>query len=370
MLLRLSHSLRGAWRRRHGEYSQMSGQAEKRPEHLFLRAKALLRMGDRTMAIRLLQDAAALDPGFTDAIEGEGEVLDLNGNIKAAQEKYTLARQIREKVQPGAPDRHYVLRRRGPTAADILAYSSVIKSLRKYALPYLARGNAYLVGGQSELALADYERALRLQPGLLDALALKGEALSAMGRFREAEDFFDRVLAARPKDVDALNARGIARMATGRVNDANTDWRLQYDLTEHRPTARACLAMRLADYSLALPNLQAAVGTNKSAPCWTLYRDTALIRLGAELPAEDIKADDTWPAALQALLRGTLGAEDLRSKADTASRRAELSFQLGVLACRSDAVAARQHWQTVADEAPPHLIEYAAARNELLRLDS
>jgi len=322
------------------------------------------------MAISLLRQASDLDPTFTDAMEAEGEILDASGDQAAAAVKYEMARSVRGKLRGGTPDRHFVVRQRGPMTAEILAYSSVIKSLRKRTLPFLARGNAYLASGQPELALADYERVLRLQPGSLDALSLKGEALSAMGRFREAERIFDKVLAARPKDVEALNARGIARMATGRLDEANRDWRLQFDFTEHCPAARACVALRLADYSLARPSLEVAVRAEESDLYWKLYLDVALVRLGEELPPADTKAEEAWPAALRALLRGTLRAGDLVSKADTAPRRAELSFQLGVLACRRDGAEARQHWQKVVDEAPPFFIESAAARNELSRLKS
>jgi Flp pilus assembly protein TadD len=146
----------------------------------------------------------------------------------------------------GAPDRHFVLRQQGSHTAEIVAYTRVLKSLKKFALPHLARGNAYLADRQPEMALADYERTLKLHPNSLDALALKGEALSALGQFGAAIEALDKVIAARPKDSEALNARGIAHMALGHVEQADGDWRQQLGLLGWSPGRErlCCLAPR------------------------------------------------------------------------------------------------------------------------------
>ena len=48
----------------------------------------------------------------------------------------------------------------------------------------------------------------------------------------------------------------------------------------------------------------------------------------------------------------------------------KLCSRLGIVAYPHDREEARRRWQQVVDEAPPALIEYAAARHELARLGS
>ena len=64
---------------------------------------------------------------------------------------------------------------------------------------------------------------------LREVLALKGEALSTLGRYDEAIQLFDEVLAIDPNDRDTLNARGIARAALGRLA-AGSHVNLEIDL--------------------------------------------------------------------------------------------------------------------------------------------
>lgn len=369
MLVRLSGSLRGTLgARRRGQADDWSpGANGSEAEHLFLRALALFRMGDSQAAINLLRQATALAPSFADAIEAEGEALDMSGDSDGARAKYESARALRQKGRPAAPDRHFVLRQLGSHTAEIVSYTRVLKSLKKYALPHLARGNAYLVDGQPKLALADYEKALKLHPGSLDAVALKAEALSALGKYAAAIEELDKVIAANPKNSDALNARGIAHLALGRLDQANADWRRQLELLAGRPSASAYVALRLADYELALPNLETMVRNDRRDSYWELYLRTAQIRLGQAPTAAQSAAGSEWVGSLLALQVGAASQDEVMARADTPGRRAEALFQLGVARHASDRSAARAYWQQVLDLGQPTLVEHAAARNELSR---
>jgi len=369
MLVRLSGSLRETLgtRRRQPADDWAPGANGSEAEHLFLRALALFRMGDGQAAINLLRQATALAPSFADAVEAEGEALDMSGDSTAARARYEEARKLRQKGRAGAPDRHFVLRQLGSHTAEIVSYTRVLKSLKKYALPNLARGNAYLADGQPELALADYERTLKLHPGSLDALALKAEALSALGKYAAAIEDLDKVLAANPKSADALSARGIAHMALGHVDQANEDWRRQLELLTGRPSASAYVALRLADYALALPNLETMVRNDRRDSYWELYLRTAQIRLGQAPTAAQSAAGSEWVASLLALQAGAASQDEVMARADSAGRRAEVLFQLGVARHASDRTAARAYWQQVVDLGQPTLVEHAAARNELSR---
>jgi tetratricopeptide (TPR) repeat protein len=328
------------------------------------------RSGDLEMAASLYSEAASLEPTFAEAIESQGEALDVTGLRALATKQYELARKVRGDTRPGAPDRHFVLRQRGHFVAEIMAYDAVVRSLSRKALPYLARGNAYLAAGQPENALKDYDRALRLKPNSPEITTLKGEALSMLGRYQQASEAFDTALAAHPNDAEALNGRAIARIALGQIDEANGDWRRQLDLLGDRAAARACVALRLADHEAALAHLEGALVKEPADPYWHLYRLTAQVRLGIAFGASSLSQLDDWPGPLLALHRGQKSEEEVLARADTDCRRAEAHFQLGVMALRGDRTSAERHWKEVVKRAAPSLIEYAAARNELARLGS
>jgi tetratricopeptide (TPR) repeat protein len=373
LLLRLGEFLPESWQLAIGRYSGFghTGPRETGADWLFLRARAMARAGDLKMAARLFADAAALAPTFTGALEGHGEILDMEGDNDLAMAKYDEVRRLRAQLRNGAPDRTFVLRRRGRFTPEIAAYTSVLHSVKRRALPYIARGNAYLAEGRPELALVDYETALRQRPNLPEVAALKAEALAMMGRYAEALGAFDKALAGLPDDAEILSGRAITRLALGRLEAADADWRRQLALLlPERASARACVALRLTDYAAALPELDRALAREPGDPYWRLYRQTALSRLGRPiepLAAGPLEGGDDWPGPLLALQAGRLSADEVLKRADNDGRRAEALFQLGVIACVSDAARARQHWQEVADRAVPSLIEHAMARHELAR---
>ena len=208
-------------------------------------------------------------------------------------------------IVPARRDRPFYARQRGPYISEIISYSSARQSLRRNVLPLIARGNAYLAQGDAERALADYDRALKLRPGLPELLALKAEALVVLGRHPDALELLDQVLAARPRDAGALSTRGIVNMALGKIAEANADWRLQLDVARGRPAACACLALRLADYEAAIPHLEAASQVDPRDPYWKLYLNTARIRTGQPVVA-GAPAQEGWPGALLGLQAGTV----------------------------------------------------------------
>jgi tetratricopeptide (TPR) repeat protein len=297
------------------------------------------------------------------------EILDSLGRGADAQAEYERARRLWSELPPGAADRRYVFRRQGYFAFEAESYELVRTNVRSKILPQLAHGNACLAHGRAAEALDSYERALKVNPKLAEGLALKGEALSALGRYEEAIQIFDGVLAANPKDGDTLNARGIARAALGRLADANDDWRRQYELLpQTSAAARACVAMRMGNYSAAFNEFGLAVAKEPSNPYWLLYRLTAARLAGAPTEPVTLPSDNRWPTLLLAFRTGQSTEEVLLDRANSPTRHAEARFQMGVLAVDGNPAAARRYWREVVDQGPPALIEFAAASNELARL--
>ena len=345
-------------------------------EALYLRAQAMARAGDLNMAARLFADATALAPGYAEALEGQGEVLDMAGQSDLAMAKYDAMRKLWAEGRQRAPDRPLVLQRKGRSTADIAGYTAALHSAKHRPLPYIARGNAFLAQGDADRALVDYETALQLKPTAHEISALKGEALSMLGCYMEALESFDSAVAARPQDAEALSGRAIVHLALGKLRAADADWRRQLELLPWaQPSARACTALRLADYEAALLELERAIEKEPANPYWRLYRLTALRRLGQptappEMVVTTQATANDWPNQLLALYAGQLAGEQVLAQADYDGRRAEALFQLGVFAFSQDREDARRLWTEVVEHSKPDLIEHAAARHELARLGS
>lgn len=328
---------------------------EQKGQGLFRRGRLHMRTGETADAIADFDQALQLLPDYAEAVAARAESLDMAGQVVAAQPEYERARRLWAAQRPGMPDRRYVFRRPGRFSFEVDSYELALRRIKTGAFPHLACGNALLVRGRPAEALECYDRALKIKQKDSNLIGLKGEALSAMGRYREAIQAFDVALAANGRDVESLNARGIANMALGRLKKADEDWRRQLELLPaDQAAARACVALRLADYEAALPELERAIARDPNEPYWNLYRLTAMKRLGRPIGAADQSSGEAWPALLIALCFGKATAEQVLANADTRSRQAEAAFQLG-------------QWKDVIDQGTPFMIEYAAARHELAR---
>jgi tetratricopeptide (TPR) repeat protein len=81
------------------------------------------------------------------------------------------------------------------------------------------RGENYRKMGRYDRALADFNRAIELNPEDATALGGRGETYRAMGRYEEALADFDRGLELDPEDAWALAGRGDTYRAMGRSDE-------------------------------------------------------------------------------------------------------------------------------------------------------
>jgi Flp pilus assembly protein TadD len=63
--------------------------------------------------------------------------------------------------------------------------------------------------GKNEDAIAHFDKALQIEPNLVDSLSSKGTALDSMGRHNEAIGFYNKALQIQPNDPVALNGKGV-----------------------------------------------------------------------------------------------------------------------------------------------------------------
>lgn len=369
VLAKLSGSLRAKFFERTPSVKERKreGTEASSVEMLVRRAFAVARGGDIQSAIRLFDEALSQAPDLVEINEARAELLDMAGRTEEAAAGYARARRLQAAVRHGPPDRPFAMRLRGNFIVQIHNYAVVIRSLSKNALPYLARGNAYLASNQPERAINDYDAALRVKPGIVDAIVLKAEALLQLGRYGEALAVLNTALGTPSADLRSTKAA--IHMALGEVDLGNSELNAQLELLPvSQSAARGCVAMRLASYELAAAEFERALLQSPADSYWQLYRGTALMRLGQKMAIEVVPDENqVWPQLLLAYQAGHVREEDVIARADTKGRRAEASFQFGVASAGRDLAAAKRHWEAVLEQAAPTMIEYAAARNELPR---
>ena len=97
------------------------------------------------------------------------------------------------------------------------------KSTRAKA--YYNRGNAYDDKGEVDIAIADFTKAIALNPNYALAYNNRGNAYGRKGDYDRAIADFGRAIKLNPKDADAYNNRGLAYDDKGNKEKAIADYR-------------------------------------------------------------------------------------------------------------------------------------------------
>jgi tetratricopeptide (TPR) repeat protein len=147
----------------------------------------------------------------------------------------------------------------------------------------------HMARGRKTLALAHYDRALKLRPDFAEAWSNRGTLLQTMGRRAEALESFDRALALQPDHVGLLNNRAALLQEEGRYQDALADYDRALGLQPDYPEAlnnRGIAAYELgrledaiADYDRAIalrPDYAAAFSNRGNALGKLLRHEEAL----------------------------------------------------------------------------------------------
>ncbi len=129
------------------------------------------------------------------------------------------------------------------TAEDY--WTELIERFPQEAALWSNRGNTRVSQNQLELAIADYNQAIKLAPDAPDPYLNRGTALASLGQWDEAIASYNRVLEIDPQDPAAFNNRGNAQAGLGAWNEAIADYKKAIELASEYPLARA-------NYTLAL----------------------------------------------------------------------------------------------------------------------
>lgn len=98
-----------------------------------------------------------------------------------------------------------------------------IRARPDWAEGWVRRGNILSAHGFRENAIESYDRALAIQPKLLDALTARGVLLEIIGRTEDAERDFNTVIEAAPAAPDGYLLRGWLERRNGRYSESERD---------------------------------------------------------------------------------------------------------------------------------------------------
>jgi tetratricopeptide (TPR) repeat protein len=102
--------------------------------------------------------------------------------------------------------------------------STKTRAMLDRAIVHYNRGAAKSLAGKKRSAIADYNRAIALDPHFVDAYINRGNARAALGQARAAFADYDRAVALAPQDAYAYYNRGCAKYKFDRQAEAMVDF--------------------------------------------------------------------------------------------------------------------------------------------------
>jgi tetratricopeptide (TPR) repeat protein len=245
-----------------------------------------LKKGDYGRALTEVNESIRLSPRYLYAFSTRGEIYEAKGEFNNALTDFRTALSLDpEKKQRGGREAEDSIRRiegklfalagadwttcqRAPNLEDGIAACTRLISAKKLGDADLARAYALRgvgVGryrGDFDLAIADYDEALRLDPKIVTAYSGRGGIYVRKGRFDLARRDLDEGLKLEPNNSGVHNALGNYYLAMGDYGSAiaeyNTAIRISpqylypYRSRAEAYEARGDFAAALADYRVAL----------------------------------------------------------------------------------------------------------------------
>ncbi len=194
---------------------------------------------DNDVAMKHLTRAADLSPNDAAIAFSLGRGFSRRGMIAFAEQAFRKALQLR----PGLPQAHNALGQlllTAERAAEAEPHMRALIGVRNFDLPgTLGLGDVHRALGQFDAAIAQYRRALELQPDHEAGFEALLWCLQQLGRTAEVLELLDRRIMQFPAQERWRAERATIHSRLGRHGDASTDWQVLHD---RHPTSQQAAA--------------------------------------------------------------------------------------------------------------------------------
>lgn len=250
---------------------------------------------------------------------------------------------------------------------------------------YYNRGTEKKANGDYEGAIADYDRAIELNPRHEDAYHNRGHAKNGKGDFKGAIADYTQDLKIHPEDADTYYYRAAARQADGDLNGAIADASRSIELSPNWPDGyefRGRMHYHKGEFALAAADL-ARQHELKPYPHAAIMLFLARARSGGDGKKEFAAYMETakldaaeWPGPVTTLYLGKSTPDAVLKAAEDADpktqkeRLCEGHFYAGEwLLVNGDRPRALAFLRAARDRCPRSFMEYDGAVSELKRLE-
>lgn len=216
-------------------------------------------MGDPERAMLDFERALQIDPEYGLAYYGRGWVKHFKGDYQG--ELQDAIRGL--KLDPANVSRYYLRIATAFTGLKefdkaVKAYDEAVRLTSGLVEGIIYnRGLCYRAMGEYELALADFNRSLELDPGWDWALMARGHVYLKLAAYERAIADFSEVIQDKPNDFTAHKYRGIAYLKMGNKPRAKDDFKKAMQLAES--PSQSQLAEGLFKYAKRSPLLQGLI---------------------------------------------------------------------------------------------------------------
>jgi tetratricopeptide (TPR) repeat protein len=162
-------------------------------------------------------------------------------------------------------------------------YEGVMVLDRFNEIAYYNRGIAFWMMGDPDSALADFDRAISINPSSLNALLWRGRVKQNSGDLDGAIADYDRVITLNPRSAHALNNRGIARQAKRDLQGAVDDFTRAISINPRLSEAyanRGVARTMMGDVTEGVADLTLAISIDPRDPSFYTNRGEARRLLG------------------------------------------------------------------------------------------
>lgn len=229
------------------------------------RGQVLVETGDSEAALTDFNAALEVEPNDPETLEALGVALGMLGRHEDAMEALGKAIEIQPRFATAYIHRARLLMKEQQFKEAINDLDKSILVVTTNPLALVLRATCYEALNDTDRALADVERALKLQPNFLPAIQLQANLLLSSGRLEEALGVVEVLQQRLPDNAQILVQLGALYRQANRVNDAIAAFTAALELDEtiiSAYQARADSLMSIGKQNEAIADYEKALSIN------------------------------------------------------------------------------------------------------------